>query len=81
MLTSPCPPVQPDLPVSVSETALDGGLWAPQRDPIQEGHRIVRRCTQRETRRDSTWGVTLLALETLQRPQAKHMSRCPLSHS
>lgn len=77
-MTSPCPPIQPNLPVLVSETALDGGLCAPQSDLIQEGHRIVCRCTQRETRRDSTWGVILLALETLQKPQAKHTSCCPL---
>ena len=59
MLTSPCPPVQPDLPVSVSETALDGGLWAPQRDSIQEGHRIVRRCTQRNPQRQHLGGYPL----------------------
>lgn len=54
------------------------GLCVPQSDLIQEGHRTVSRCTRRETRRDSTRGVILLALETLQKPQAKHTSCCPL---
>lgn len=75
MLTSLCPPIQPGLPVS--ETALDGGLCIPQSNLIRQGHRTVSRCAQRETRRDSTWGVILLALETLQKPQAKYTSRCP----